>query len=240
MARDRQAGRAPGSADCAMGYRLRGDVHYCAVGERTVFLDVENDRYFCLPSDTELAFQALRHGEPIGDAIRAALAPLLDAGILIDDGSPIHQLPESDPLAQAREAEPTIGPPPRVVDVALAIACQIWASQRLRRKSFAEIIASLRAARLRLVGTSAIDIDQRLAELSSAFARTAMLSRTADRCLPRALAFASACHVKRIAPTIVFGVQLNPFRAHCWVQHDVRIIFDDLGQAPLFSPIMAV
>ncbi len=223
-----------------MAYRLRENVHFCIADDRTVFLDVLADRYFCLPFHCDMAFQALLHGEEIGGAAREALSPLTHAGILLPDISAPPLQVTTAGIRPALDARPRIDRPPTFSGIIQAIICQLLASRRLKRKSLADIIAGIRIEQARSSAEPPAGIEQAISELVSAFSATAVFFRTADLCLARALAFSMACHRRRITPTIVFGVQLNPFRAHCWVQREDRIILDDLGQAPLFTPIMVV
>jgi hypothetical protein len=41
-------------------------------------------------------------------------------------------------------------------------------------------------------------------------------------------------------PQWVFGVKLDPFGAHCWVQQDGGLLNDELDRTTLFTPIMVV
>ncbi|HEX3913133.1 MAG TPA: lasso peptide biosynthesis B2 protein [Steroidobacteraceae bacterium] len=43
-----------------------------------------------------------------------------------------------------------------------------------------------------------------------------------------------------IFPTWVFGVQSEPFAAHCWVQHDEFVLNDTVDRVRLYTPLMAV
>jgi hypothetical protein len=40
-------------------------------------------------------------------------------------------------------------------------------------------------------------------------------------------------------PSLVFGVRMNPFRAHCWVQLGGQVLIGDFEQVRLFTPIAA-
>ncbi len=223
-----------------MAFRLRETVYFCTVDRRTVFLDVEADRYFCLPYHTDFAFQALVEGEEIAGLARDALSPLLSSGILIESEDLPYSKIESTTIPPAREAGFPTDRRPTVSAITLAIICQIWASHCLKRRRFSAIIDRLRARKAHILDARPASLAPAIAELAIAFGRTALMLRTADLCLPRAIAFTMASHARGIAPTIVFGVQLNPFCAHCWVQMEDQIILDDLGQASLFTTTLDV
>jgi hypothetical protein len=64
--------------------------------------------------------------------------------------------------------------------------------------------------------------------------------RKAKQCLPRALGANALCRAAGALPTLVFGVRLAPFAAHCWLQWHEAVIVGDLEQARMFTPILAV
>jgi hypothetical protein len=45
---------------------------------------------------------------------------------------------------------------------------------------------------------------------------------------------------KGIRPDVVLGVQLGPFSAHCWVQHEDRLVNDRVDMVRTFTPILVL
>lgn len=43
-----------------------------------------------------------------------------------------------------------------------------------------------------------------------------------------------------IYPTLVFGVKMHPFVAHCWLQHENIVVNDNVDHVTFYTPIMAV
>ncbi|RYM07421.1 lasso peptide biosynthesis B2 protein [Sphingobium cupriresistens] len=41
-------------------------------------------------------------------------------------------------------------------------------------------------------------------------------------------------------PDVVLGVQLGPFSAHCWVQHEDRLVNDRVDMVRTFTPILVL
>jgi len=39
---------------------------------------------------------------------------------------------------------------------------------------------------------------------------------------------------------IVFGIKLEPFQAHCWVQRDNQVLGQDIFAVSAFHPILAL
>jgi len=46
--------------------------------------------------------------------------------------------------------------------------------------------------------------------------------------------------IKNLYPTWVFGVQAQPFGAHCWLQEGDKLLNESVEYAGQFTPIMAV
>jgi hypothetical protein len=88
-------------------------------------------------------------------------------------------------------------------------------------------------------GSGADDADVRLHRIAAAFAAAGLVIPAADRCLVRAIALHSLCRRMGIRPRLVFGVRLDPFRAHCWVELDGLVLTQDFEQARLFTAILA-
>lgn len=61
-----------------------------------------------------------------------------------------------------------------------------------------------------------------------------------DLCLVRSLAFRAVAFRVGFSPTLVIGVKLDPFAAHCWIQAGDRVENDRLERVTQFTPILAV
>ena len=77
-----------------------------------------------------------------------------------------------------------------------------------------------------------------MAAVATAFQRTSLWMTSHNQCLPRSLALAT-CLVKRgHRATLIFGVKLRPFDAHCWVQCGSVVINDRIERVRDFTPIL--
>ena len=220
-----------------MRFRLRDNLHWCISAGRVIFLDVEADRYFCLPSTAEAAFARLASGD-IDPRAAEDLHPLVHRGLLIED-----QL--SSGIRSAQSVEPASGDlpldphrRPSAVELARAFASEIGVSRALRRRSFAEVVNSIDTRPVN--GTEPRDLDATLRGIVSASAAISLVLRAADRCLVRAIAVHAACRRRGINPKLVFGVRMNPFGAHCWVQLGSTVLIGDFEQVRLYTPIMVL
>ena len=59
-------------------------------------------------------------------------------------------------------------------------------------------------------------------------------------CLPSSLFLLQLLHRHGFAARWVIGVRTYPFEAHCWVEHDDRVLNDSLEHVRWFTPIVAV
>ncbi|MDQ2762376.1 MAG: lasso peptide biosynthesis B2 protein, partial [Pseudomonadota bacterium] len=59
-------------------------------------------------------------------------------------------------------------------------------------------------------------------------------------CLSRSLAFRKLALRRGYRPSLVIGVKLDPFAAHCWVQTGGRVDNDTLDRTRLYEPILVL
>lgn len=216
-----------------MSLVLRSGLSWCICTRQAVFLDLARDRYFCLPEALDGAFRRWAAGEQIAPADQDLLAGcgVLEPG---DGGcaTPACHPPALNDLAIDRASHGSIP------DVLAAILGQIRAWWWLKRLPIASIVSRLTT---RSPGASSqAQGETRLREIAAAFATGAMLLRAADQCLPRAIAAWRLCSRHGQDVALIFGVRLNPFAAHSWVQSGDAVIVGDLEQVRLYTPILVI
>lgn len=213
-----------------MGEPPTTGISYCVCDDRAVFLDVERDRYFCLPSHLNQAFVRTVID---GDAMASADAERLRA-LGIENPTPrefaarrnTHAMPIKEMV-----------PSDRASSVLWASAAHWLVQSRLKRWRFARLLAYERCRAPRRVRHTP---DQTLAKLHAAFRRTSLWMGEADQCLARSIAFRMLAFRLGFAPTLVLGVKLDPFAAHCWVQSEDCVANDSLERVRCFTPIFAL
>mgnify|MGYP002403419543 CR=1 FL=1 len=221
-----------------MGYRLRAGVHFCDVGGRLVFLDLGQDRYFCLSDRAEAEFRRAALGageEPAGDR---AVSRLVATGLLVET-----------PHANAPLACPSLPTPTasaldlrtgevRASEVACALAAVLRARVALHVRGLARVLRSIERR-----GDDAHNVDaptDGIAAVAAMFERTAAWTRSHDQCLPRSIAVARRLRSLGLHANLVIGVQLRPFAAHCWVQAGEQVVNDRIDQVRPFQPILVI
>lgn len=219
------------------GFRLRDGLHHCRCGTRIVLLDLAADRYFELSFEVARAFAAVCDAEP-GRTPSDALDLLARRGLVVRD-------PEGRGIAAAasieaphrdivRETAASASPG----EIAGALAAQAWLALVLRALPFACALRLVRRGR-RPAAPDAV-ARARALRLALAHDATGLVLRAQDRCLVRALALYAGCCRRGVPAALVFGVRLDPFSAHCWVQHGADVLVGDVEQVRLHVPILVV
>jgi hypothetical protein len=219
-----------------MAYRLREGLHWCACGGRVVFLDLLNDRYSCLPARAGAAFLRLARGRESRRDFEC-LKSLVDLGVLIQHGGAAAAIPSCPVEPASGDFSDPCGPA-RAQEIALAVISQWRWQHRLRSKGLAAAVSAVQRGDSKpcLMPDPRAEVRAMIAGFSAA----SLLQPAADRCLVRALAMQARCSAYGIRPLLVFGVRMDPFRAHCWVQLGAEVLIGEFEQVRLFTPILAV
>ena len=211
-------------------------MHWCVSSGRVVFLDVEADRYFCLPSALNGAFLRLAAGQlRPGDA--DVLHKLAARGLLIEASGPFQ--PPATIETPACDYLDGQTPPVGLLPILRALAWEMRAAWRLRTRPFHRLIERTEEPASRSAQASG-DGDGSLRAIVSAANSVAFLTRAHNRCLVRARAVDALCRTHGIRPKLVFGVIAHPFAAHCWVQLGSTVLVGGFEQARLHTPILVL
>jgi hypothetical protein len=205
-------------------------VSSCRIDDHVVFLDSRRNRYL-----------ALDH---------AAAAPLLAgdlAGLSAQIREKIRKFGWLATAPQVTAPPPLLKAPQRELPVARA------AYQPLSMT--ARVAGSLVKTRIDLALRSfQANLDQVAARNRAAEHQTGLSDMTgtiaafsrgermlaAQTCLLRSLALHRLLARDGHASTLVFGVKLHPFEAHCWLQRGDAVLNDTIEQVGLFVPIRSI
>jgi hypothetical protein len=203
------------------------------VDGRPVFMDLEDDSYFMLEPAAEGHFRAVLDERPTGEQGATGLPGL----------GPVDGLP----FAPARCA----GPAASVLDLArersrgrgaFLDALRIWllllkVRSQLRHRPIAAVVgayetdAVLQPARPSAGSESA---------LARRFARARAMVPIPRNCLADSLALLRWLIAHQGRAMLVFGVKLDPFAAHCWVQTEELLLNDIAERVERFTPVRIV
>lgn len=213
---------------------LHSWVHFTFVGDEPVFLDLRRDRYFALDAPAHQAFRRLI-ADPAAALSGDDAAALSSSGLFTDAaGRPIAGARVDVPsrtLASASSAQAISALRP-LPSVWFSIA---RAREALRDRPLEELVARV-AARRRTASRSSA----RLAELASRFMAARPFVPIRPVCLQDSLAMHHWLAARGAFATLVFGVKLDPFGAHCWLQSEDLLLNESADKASLFAPILVV
>lgn len=218
---------------------VRNGIKFCSAGARTVFLDVSSGRYFLLAGDASLAFQRWSNRELLDLDDLRLLKQLIDRRFLTstDECGASGSTVGTDPIPPQQDLRVSIQrPSPSLVGYAI-LQRLIW-TRRVRKWPLSRIIDThdqleRNSRSLRQPGSVGIH------QVARAFEHADLLLGNHDRCLERTLALAAVCRKNGISAQIVIAVQMNPFAAHAWAQHDNIVLNERVDRARLFKPILA-
>ncbi|MFD1104142.1 lasso peptide biosynthesis B2 protein [Sphingobium olei] len=215
-------------------------VSFCIVNDAAVFLDLNANRYFCLKQPDIGVLTSLRDAAPGSIATHPILRPLMARG-LVREGSTDQLANNGIGIVEAVRdltSYPLTGNGKE--STIRAVLTELSWSATLKMRSLASIAETLGAKRNSLKDAPPDNSNGHFVEIAAALERSALITGVDGRCLPRSLAYISLCRHRSIATTLVFGVRLNPFQAHCWVQHKQTVLNDRLEHVRCFTPILAI
>lgn len=216
-----------------------------------IFLDLARDAYSAVELGQPAGDQLLAIGEDDAE-LTARLAPhvetLLAEGLLIEGGTRPGAFRRISPgsgqlfarddrrpfgLAENDGAGVRVG----VRDViAVYFACR-RASRALRTESIADTVSRVKTRNAGFVMAGRSD---ELFERVEVFHRVRPLYDRAYLCIFETLALVEYLAMHRCAVDWIFGVQLQPFGAHCWAAFDGLLLNESVEYSRQFTPIMQV
>lgn len=222
-------------------YVLRDDISYCRVGERLVFLDVGNDQYFQLPHAMEKALTAYMNG--YGYTI-PDMDALVKRRILVEQTSRAGVTRSSiNPVARSAMETSLSSRNLRFSELMEVFAIVMMTRMKLKICTLKSVLDGLAADRnIQLAGTRPLaELSERfLFGAAATFCHARLYVPIEMRCLLDSIAMARFLLRRGIHARIVFGIALDPFSAHCWVQVDDLVLNDTVGNVTSHTPIRLV
>jgi hypothetical protein len=198
------------------------------VGGRPVFMDERHDSYFLLEENEEAEFlDLIERDAPIssaGPGLRSAL------GVPERQSCIVHAQPPRADRSLLDEIEPSAKP--RIRDV-VSVAWLLRTSRNaIATRPIGEILFGLgnsfETHRRQWDGLDPVANATR-------FITARRLVPYAPNCLTDSLALVR--WLGRSGASLVFGVKLEPFSAHCWVQLDELLLNDRADTVAQFQPV---
>lgn len=221
-----------------MHLRLRDGLHFCNCAGRIVFLDVHTDRYFALSGKADQAFRAWIAGEVTVEEPDEHLNCLMRINVLVLDTG--HGKIGIVPSLQCATRDFQ----PRPVGSAFLVGAKAFllrygARRNIRSQSLRAVLRDVRERKAALT-FFAQDAVAEISLACKAFGSTGWVFQSKDQCLPEAIALHRLCLNRGVPASLFIGVSVNPFTAHCWVQHGDAVINDRVERIRQFTPILEI
>lgn len=221
-----------------MHVRLRDGLHYCNCAGRFVFLDAHLDRYFTLSGKADQAFRAWVAGEVTLEEPYEHLNCLIRNNLLVPAAGEGNNLESPLPEAATQDFQP-IPVGRALVLAAQALLLRYRARRKIRSQPLRAVLRDVRE-RKAAVTSFAHDAAAEISLARKAFASTRWAFRARDQCLPESIAFHRLCLDRGVPATLVIGVTVTPFAAHCWVRLGDMVINDRVERIRQFNPILEI
>ena len=229
---------------------LAEHIFVCLADNHLVFMDLHQDRYFCLNRQSSLILRSIAAANKSSNYRDTAeisgfttdnsliIRALADRGLLASlesKGKPLE-------LTQHRLPAQSLGNPSSMARNAFGwrfVRSFFWAcsvtSYELRKTRIERTVRTVGDRRSHRMDTNAV---LPLVDLVQIFLFLRPLYPREYLCL-----FDSLCLVHFLAqfrhfPLWVFGVKLEPFGAHCWVQNEDTVLNDTVEVVRQYTPIL--
>jgi hypothetical protein len=214
---------------------LAPGLSFCVLDKNAVFLDSRRDRYFALGANMSDRFLHLIPDIASGATVGPArIAPFVEKGIFVESrlSHPISACARHAARTEWRAGESACF---RLGYAALAACSIVFTILRLRWLPFRY---SVRDGKRRAAGQRHSAPLPDPAILS--FLRVAQIFPLQMDCLPLATSLRLFLSWLSIDATLVVGVKLRPFAAHCWIEVEEQVVGDTIDRVRDFTPIRIV
>lgn len=214
-----------------MTLSLAPHIHIAFLDDRVVLLDTLADRYRMLGPMAADALRALVQGQGM---VREETVEALVRAQVLTEGTVAVATVEMPAAEQSAQEWPAIEPPPIPV---LAVAAEtLRVAARLRWQG---LHASLEAARR--ADLASVSMDRRgPVGFAQAFHRSRSRLPFGWICLRDSLVLHAMLARAGFPASLVIGVRLDPFAAHCWVQSEAVLLSDRCDTVAGFTPILVL
>lgn len=224
-----------------MDYHLAPHLSFGFIGADAVVLDLMADRYFRLRGYAATLGSLASAGAASCDA--GSLADLVERQLLLPGPGAVPR-----PAFAPRPAESAIehscmplrgGRQTIRVPVREVLTTRLFAGQWMRSGGLLRTVTRWRGQRARRLqqALNRIPSQDAVRAIACSFAAGRRYFPAKRRCVPDSLALARCLWRRGADAQLYFGVRLEPFAAHCWVQADDLLLSDPIDSIAEFTPV---
>ncbi|PPT26209.1 hypothetical protein XaCFBP7622_18465, partial [Xanthomonas arboricola] len=178
--------------------------------------------------------------DPVSDL---EINDLVERGLLVERSqATVGPQPSVIPVARSAMEMPMPARRPQLLEKLEVLALVLSTRLALKRNPLGRVLGSLSAAAQRrgMQQRPLAELEQRLTDAASVFRRARVWVPVEMRCLLDSVALARFLRRRQLDAQVVFGVALDPFSAHCWVQTGDLVLNDTVGNVHAHTPIRVV
>jgi transglutaminase superfamily protein len=204
-------------------------ISFAILDGRAVFMDEDADSYFLLDGATEEHLcELLRTDVPLASDPR-----LLEALGITGGTCEVVRTKRAAPSASLVD-EDCPSSPVRIFDVLKITKLLVQTRLRLRRLPIGKLLWHVTKGRPGTAPGNGVNAGARR------FATARRFVPVKRNCLVDSLALLQWLDLEPQQPELVFGVKLDPFAAHCWVQRDDLVLNDSIESLLAFTPVRVI
>lgn len=236
-------------------YFLRNHAFLCTTVRHGVILDVHSDEYLCID---KRVFEALG---PWLEGWRSSVTPRhqrMDSipddastlAVLLLNKNVLSETPDgAKPVQPSKLATPTSRlhvpmAPTSAKESARYLLPFLFASAkadwRLRKQELQSTVHMVQERTAASRNKNTPFNYRQASTLVAAFERLRLLYPRPYLCMFDSLALLEFLAIHKLYPQWIFGVAVDPFLAHCWLQDRTTVINDTLERVGKYTPIMSV
>lgn len=233
------------TAELAMTeYFLPQHVHFCCRGDSLVFLDLRADDYTLVSGDAASAIRMLCSHSQGSSAFAhdmSCLEDVLRGGLLTQDAHAGRRIRPAQIEFATRSVDDIAAAHLRLSPSRIGhfLGACTWALTALRFQPLERIVVRVQRRKALLAHMKSTDAPG-ACQLTSVFHRLRPCFPKSYLCLYDSLALLDFLARYRTFPTWVFGIKLEPWAAHCWVQDGHVVLNEDPEEAAGYTPVMAI
>ncbi|MEO1247786.1 MAG: lasso peptide biosynthesis B2 protein [Pseudomonadota bacterium] len=221
---------------------LSNHAFFCFADNHYVFLDLRSDEYMCLGRAQSEEFKGMLSSGLDEESV--IVQTLLEKGLFVTDEAagkyPVPQKVESASTSlltgAADKPRPAIGP----AHVFRFFAACGTASWNLRWRSIEQTVRQVERRKNVKGRNAARSNGADIIELFAIFQALRPYYPRPYLCLFDSLALVHFLARFNIYPEWVYGVKLEPWGAHCWVQSEDLVVNDIVDNVNGYTPIMSI
>lgn len=220
-------------------YALPDHLSFCEVDGRTIFLDLRRDRYLELDPDTRSILNRCREGDPPFEAGSPEAERLQRLRLIVPSEKPASLAAVSTAVpSRSLRDEPSRGSRRAWLLVPEVFALVLGSRRTLKSGGLEVAVNEVRLRNAQRSGPPACSAE--LAAAAERFRAARRLIPIQTNCLLDSLSLSRFLARRGLGAALVFGVKLDPFAAHCWLQTADVIVNDGADTITPFTPVLAV